>query len=49
MMVALLFIIVLLIILVPFCLYVRHHRMKDLHVNLSLFKGIEFKCSFYKR
>ena len=48
MMVALLFIIILLIVLLPVWIYVRHHRMKDIRVKLALFRGIDIKCSFYK-
>ena len=41
-------IIVLLIIIIPLCFYVRHHRMKNIAVKLALFSGIQIKLSFYK-
>ena len=47
-MIAVTFIIILLIIMIPLCLYVRHHRMKDIAVKLALFSGIQIKLSFYK-
>nr|DAX07995.1 MAG TPA: hypothetical protein [Bacteriophage sp.] len=48
MMIAILFIVMLLIVLLPVWIYVRSHRMKDIHVKLALFSGIDIKCSFYK-
>ena len=47
-MIAILFIIMPLIVLLPVWIYVRNHRMKDIHVKLALFSGIDIKCSFYK-
>ena len=42
------FVIILLMIGLPICLYVRHHRMKDLDVKISIFSGIKISYSFFK-
>nr|DAE63837.1 MAG TPA: hypothetical protein [Caudoviricetes sp.] len=41
-------VIVLLMTGLPICLYVRHHRMKDLDVKFGLFSGFKIHCSFFK-